>query len=287
MVRNPTHHRTDWPRRSVRALAALMIWLGMAAFAGRSGPTPAAAQLAGGINLSLTPSASSVQAGQAVTFSYRVSPPAVAPPFASIGNLTISFGDGEMTNLSAAYRPGETATGTTDHVYTSAGSYTAVLAADASNGASGQTSAQVTVTGAAPRPGQGVTVTFEPGWNLIAAATGATIPGPLGTLYTFQAGDTGYEAVQNPQPGLGYWAFFSSATTMTIPSGSPQTVTKTLPAGQYIMVGNPGSRPATVSGADVVYVYDPGAGYQQTTILQPGQGAWVLSNRGGTVTISS
>jgi hypothetical protein len=42
----------------------------------------------------------------------------------------------------------------------------------------------------------------------------------------------------------------------------------------------------TISGADTVYTYDPVAGqYIAATTLKPGQGAWVLSNAGGTITL--
>jgi hypothetical protein len=130
-------------------------------------------------------------------------------------------------------------------------------------------------------------VPYPAGWNQIAVPQNTNIPGPLGPIYTYQAGDTAYEEVQNLQPGLGYWVDFDAPTTATLSAGSPQSVSLPLPAGQYIMVGNPGSFPATVRGADAVYVYNPSTGYQQTTTLQPGQGAWVFSYSGGTVTISN
>jgi hypothetical protein len=210
----------------------------------------------------------------------------VAPPFASISSLTLDFGDGTTADLTSSTPAGETVMGTTDHTYGSPGSYTAVLSAAASNGGSGRATAQVTAT-AGPLPGRGVNVSYPAGWNLIAVPENTMLPAPQGPLYTFQAGDTAYETVQNTQSGLGYWAYFSSPATATLASGSPQSVTKSLPAGQYVMLGNPGSFPATVKGADVVYAYDPATGYQQTTTLQPGQGAWVLSTNGGTVTISN
>lgn len=54
------------------------------------------------------------------------------------------------------------------------------------------------------------------------------------------------------------------------------------------MVENPFTSEATVSGADAVYTYDQAKdGYQATTLLEPGQGAWVYSATGGTATITA
>lgn len=272
---------------SARGLLALGLVLALIALGGR--PLPASAQLAGGTNLTLTPSTTTPQAGDLVTFTYRASPPAVAPPFASITSLMLDFGDGTTADLTSSFGAGETVNGTTTHAYASPGSYTAILTASASNGGSGRTTANLTVSGggAGPLVGGGIKVTYPAGWNLVAIPPNTQIPGPLGPVYTWQAGDTAYETVQNPQQGQGYWVYFNTATTATLSSGSPQTFSTRLPAGQYIMVGNPGSFPATVRGADVVYAYDPASGYKQTTTLAPGQGAWVLSNSGGTVTISN
>jgi PKD repeat protein len=277
------------PRHSARIFLAVGLVVLLTALGAGGRTLPAAAQLAGGTNLTLTPSTTSPQAGETVTFNYRASPPAVAPPFASITSLMLDFGDGTTADLSSDYAAGETVTGSTTHAYTSPGSYTAVLTASASNGGSGHATAQLTVSGSGggSLPGQGINVPYQPGWNLVAVPLNTTIPGPLGPMYTYQAGDTAYEMVQNTQPGLGYWVFFNAPTTATLVAGSPQSVSLPIPAGQWVMVGNPGSFPATVRGADVVFVYNPSSGYQATTTLQPGQGAWVFSNSSGTVTIAN
>jgi PKD domain len=272
-------------QRLMRSVLALI--LALAACAMSRSAAPVAAQIPGGTNLTLTPSTTSPSVGQTVTFSYSASPPAVAPPFASINKLTLDFGDGATTDLTSATPPGQTATGSTTHAYSSAGAYTAVLSASASNGGSGRATASMTVTGNGQMPGSPVVVNLQTGWNLIAIPPGATLqPGPIPMPYTWQAGDTQYEGVQNNQSGFGYWQFMDHTATISIPSGSPATVTIQLPPGQWIMVGNPGSHQATVKGADVVYIYSQGSGYQQTTSLQPGQGAWVYSNSGSTLTIS-
>ena len=137
-----------------------------------------------------------------------------------------------------------------------------------------------------------VTVTYAAGWNLVAGPAGTIIAGANGPLYTFQAGGSTYETLpaSSPlQPGVGYWAYFAQASSQTLPAGPTQPVsaTRQLPAGQFIMIGNPGTRPATVAGADVVYIYDPAQGYQPASVLQPGQGAWAFSASEGSVSIST
>ena len=93
--------------------------------------------------------------------------------------------------------------------------------------------------------------------------------------------------------GVGVWAFFSSPTAVTLPCITGATQMISLPADQFVMVSNPYDRPATLSGADVVdtfntatnsYSYTSAAG---TVTLQAGQGAWVFSASGGTLTIAA
>jgi hypothetical protein len=98
--------------------------------------------------------------------------------------------------------------------------------------------------------------------------------------------------VPNTQPaqaGVGYWAFFNSQTTVTLSGNTTLPFTVTAPAGQYIMIANPSATgTVTVSGADVVYTYDPtnaASPYSAVSTLQPGQGAWVYSAAGGTITM--
>ena len=58
-------------------------------------------------------------------------------------------------------------------------------------------------------------------------------------------------------------------------------------SGQWILIGDPsGALGATVTGASAVYTYDPTNGYQQASMLQPGQGAWALGSGSGSITIT-
>jgi hypothetical protein len=139
-------------------------------------------------------------------------------------------------------------------------------------------------------------VPYTAGWNLVAGFPGlggaiTVLPGVTGSLYTFQTGDTAYQVfpISTPlEPGRGYWAYFATPTSVVLPQMGPalQPFSQPLPAGQFVMIGNPFPTTATVSGADVVYVYDQRNGYQQTTTLQTGQGAWAYSAAGGTVTFA-
>ena len=144
------------------------------------------------------------------------------------------------------------------------------------------------INGASP-PAPGATASYTAGWNLVGGPAGTVETGSAGALYTYQASDSAYESFATttslvaPQ---GYWAYFPAATTVTLQAVSAQTTTVALPANHYVMVGDPTNRPVTLSGADSVLTYSPSGGYAQTTTLQPGQGAWVLSGGGGTLTIT-
>ncbi len=221
----------------------------------------------------VSPPATAV-AGQPVSFTAATAFPTT--PGAVIQSYSWTYGDGGIDSGQRV-----------SHVYSSPGTYTVILTVTDSTGASAQASTTITVTSNVPPPMPGITVTYQPGWNIVAAPTGTSIAGASGPLYTFQTGDTVYRTASTTQSGFGYWAYFPSAATATIPYSGPQTVTKSLQPGQFIMIGNSSSSQAVVSGADIVYIYNAVSGYQQATTLQPGQGAWVLSYNGGNVTISS
>jgi hypothetical protein len=133
--------------------------------------------------------------------------------------------------------------------------------------------------------------TLRAGWNLIGGTGQIMLSPNLGpNIYTLQPSGTAYEALPDHtqlQPGFGYWAYFSADTPQYLRSGSNTPYTLRAPAGQTVMVGDPsGTLPATVSGADSVMTNDPVKGYQTATTLQPGQGALVMSESGGTITIT-
>jgi hypothetical protein len=169
------------------------------------------------------------------------------------------------------------------------------VTAVSSDGTSTSSTLSFTITsGTTPPPTNGITVATVAGWNLVGGPTGTVATGSIGPLYTFQAGDTAYEVVPTGTAltaPRGYWAYFNAPGTMTLPVVSLQTQTVTLPASQWVMIGNPGNTPATVTGADTVYSYNPaittGSPYTATTTLLPGQGAWAISISGGTATVAN
>jgi hypothetical protein len=141
----------------------------------------------------------------------------------------------------------------------------------------------------------GATRKYAAGWNLIAAPTGTNVS-VASSLYTAQPNDSGYEQSQpgdGTVSGFGYWAYVSSVDSsgysrpVQLAAGGSAPYTVPVPAGQWVMVGDPsGSMLASVQGADVSYVFDPTNGFQPTTVIQPGQGAWVGSTGGSVVTVT-
>lgn len=147
--------------------------------------------------------------------------------------------------------------------------------------------------GATPTPTPGVPVSYTAGWNLVGGPAGTVMTGALNPLYTFQAGDSNYETsapsapLQSPR---GYWAYFPAATTVNLPVVTAQTTTVTLPANQFIQVGNPTDGAVSISGADMIDTFSTATNSYTsasgTVTLQPGQGAWVFSKAGGTLTMT-
>ncbi|MGI8552240.1 MAG: hypothetical protein ACR2PL_15865 [Dehalococcoidia bacterium] len=148
-------------------------------------------------------------------------------------------------------------------------------------------------------------VPYLAGWNLVSGPLGTQLVGLQGPLYTYDPDAGTYHAAPVvPHVGLvgdylegdggGYWAYFVGsvhyaglAPEVLVRSGLPNYPTQyPVPAGRYALIGNPYRKTATVSGADAIYVYSPDQGYQLTTMLQPGQGAWAYSSAGATLLVS-
>lgn len=146
-----------------------------------------------------------------------------------------------------------------------------------------------TDTESSQRPGR---VTDAPGWNLIGGLPGTILLGDDGPLYTLDSDDptAGYAALPSRTPfegGTGYWAYFDGTTQSPFPSVPPQPFQIQILPGRWLLIGNPLSVQATVDGADSIEIYDPvTAGYRQTTVLYPGQGAWAYSAAGGLITFT-
>lgn len=131
-------------------------------------------------------------------------------------------------------------------------------------------------------------VVYPAGWNLIAAPPGTSVSvAPMRSL-TMQPGD-GYEilpADQELAAGDGVWAYFLARSSAALGAGSETAVTRDLPPGQWLLIGDPsGTWPARVVGADAVVSYDQVNGYRSTDLILPGSGAWVYSVNGAVVRI--
>lgn len=136
-------------------------------------------------------------------------------------------------------------------------------------------------------PGPNATATYQPGRNILGAPNGTILPFDA---YSWDPMAGQYRVVQagtRLKPGRGYWAYFTAATTVQL-SAAAATSTLQAPSGAWVLVGDPNpTQPATVSGADAMYTWNPSTGqYTGTTTLQPGQGAWAYSAQGGTITIA-
>lgn len=131
---------------------------------------------------------------------------------------------------------------------------------------------------------------YHRGWNLVPAPAGTRFGAASGPLYTLQLGEAGHETLQPDdavKPRLGYWAYFAADTSVSLAGGGPQRYPVPVPPGQWVLLGDPsGSSDVTVTGAGLVYTHDPIAGQcQRVTTLHPGQGAFVFSGSGATVTL--
>lgn len=246
---------------------------------GQAGSQTAQVVISGQSNLTIT-GPTTGQTGSSLVFS--VSGSGLVP---SDAQYSWNFGDNTTAQTGM----------TVNHTFTAPGTYTVkVTASSATNAAFTASATQtVTISSSTPAP-TGPTVTYQTGWNLVGGPTGTTFTQSNGALYTLQPGDANYESLPNTagiSGGKGYWAYFNAPTSVALSGSGPALpVSVTIPAGQYVMVGNPSAtQSVTVSGADVVWLFNtPGNNYTgggNSATLQPGQGAWVLSNAGGTVTL--
>jgi PKD domain len=222
-------------------------------------------------------------AGSPVTFTAA---PTVGLACGNLATYTYNFGDGTVITGGPSI----------SHAFSTAGNYNVTVTANCNGvpvattttpfAASSINNSFSTVAAAS-----GVNVTFTQGWNIVDGPSGTVITGNQGPLYTYQATDAAYEVVPSGTPlraGEGYWAYFPVGTSAVIPVSASASQSISLPAGHYVMIGNPGDNTATVTGADYMVTFSPSSNtYVQSTTIPAGGGAWVFSFNGGTATISS
>jgi len=236
--------------------------------------------------VTIRPPTSPVQASAGGPYSGSVGSP-IAFTSATSGSAPVSGSDCVWS-----FGDGTTGTGTSPyHTYTAPGTYEVALTASAGGeSSSAQTSVtvspavQVSRTGSntitATTTAPATVVTYPAGWNLIAAPQGTPFPRTNGPLYTFRPGDSSYETLTTPstfQAGLGYWAYFAAPTTVALSGVSTTATAVQIPAGQWVLVGNPSST-ATVNIHDAASAFGWDAltnSYKQVSSLAPGAAAWV------------
>jgi hypothetical protein len=146
---------------------------------------------------------------------------------------------------------------------------------------------QVSAQSAAP-PGY---VVLPAGWNLLSTATAQSldVPSADATLLTLQPGDSDYESVdwQSLSVGYGYWAYLRENTALRLPASTQDSYSVTIPAQQWVMVGNPTTRGSVrVHGADRSLLYSAiTQQYRQDDLIPVGAGALVWSDQSATVTL--
>ncbi|MBI5727973.1 MAG: hypothetical protein HY965_08985 [Ignavibacteriales bacterium] len=132
------------------------------------------------------------------------------------------------------------------------------------------------------------------GWNLVSVPVAATPMTPAGVFPTSNSSmfsfANGYTAVSALVNGLGYWARFPSAQTVTV-SGTA-IATKTIPViagwniigffNSSVQTSSITSAPAGIISSSF-FGYDNG--YTQATTLAAGKGYWIRVSQNGTLTI--
>ncbi|HEY7293724.1 MAG TPA: hypothetical protein VH916_01740, partial [Dehalococcoidia bacterium] len=142
---------------------------------------------------------------------------------------------------------------------------------------------------AAPVAAQaGTAVTYHTGWNLLSVPTGTDLPSAVGPAYALGPGDVAYVPLGRGElvGGRAAWVYFGQDTTITLGRTAAEFSRVLAPAGSFVLAGDPSATEAvSVNGADMAMSYDPVNGYRQVTELQPGQGAFLVSQAGGEITL--
>jgi hypothetical protein len=147
-----------------------------------------------------------------------------------------------------------------------------------------------------PGPARPLMVTYPPGWHIISGRVAFGLDCPdlcasLGPFYTLQAGDIAYESLPdraNVRTDGGYWFYAPTPVSATVTTSPDLPDSISVPAGQWILVGNPFSSPASISpgGGSMIVIGFDSRGYQDVSQLQVGQGAFVYASQEATLTLS-
>lgn len=133
------------------------------------------------------------------------------------------------------------------------------------------------------------TVTYHAGWNIVAAPAGSLVGKVNGPIYALGPGADSYDAISPEQllGGRAAWVYFAQDTTITLGRSAAEYSRTIVQANQYVLAGDPsGSEAVAVNGPGVTaFTYDPALGYTQTAELRPGQGAFLIADQDGAITL--
>jgi hypothetical protein len=120
---------------------------------------------------------------------------------------------------------------------------------------------------------------YTPGWNLVAGPVGAVLAPGTQLLTSLDGTSDSYTVQQDAtaQAGAGYWVFYPHGVVQYLVGMPQQTTTQHLTGGQWATIGNSGTQPAAVRGADIALTYTADQGFQPANQVQPGQAALVFA----------
>ena len=129
-----------------------------------------------------------------------------------------------------------------------------------------------------------VVANYSAGWNMVGGPPGTDFSSSS-VLYTYAGG--GYLFPITPKAGLclGYWAFFTSPTTIALPTATGPSQSCALQAG-WNMVGNPFSGIAQLPPQVTAYHWNPDANkYDIVHAIPPGASVWINAPGATSITL--
>jgi hypothetical protein len=138
--------------------------------------------------------------------------------------------------------------------------------------------------------GSTMNISMAAGWNLISVTllqsnynAEVVFPGKYGAMFAYDQVSGDYVETPILELGLGYWAYYTSATTVPINGAVANTIATACKRGWNLI----GSRETEIQVADLqlsagsiygsAFYYDTGIGdYAETDVILPGQGIWVF-----------
>ncbi len=121
---------------------------------------------------------------------------------------------------------------------------------------------------------------YPPGWNLVAGPNGSRLGLHGETLLGLDGASGAFTPSASPiaRAGEGYWVFYRGGATLLL-IGTPLDVSVAhVEGGHWATIGNSGTRPAAVRGADIVLAYEPEGGFAAVSSIPPGQAALVYAS---------